>query len=76
MFGFWKESGGPNLIAFFKLFLWGALRIWLEFVVLIIHVPHKGQKWVGVTGISLFGVLLLSLLLIPLFCPTSYTTLR
>jgi hypothetical protein len=45
MFGFWKESGGPNPITFLELFLWGALKIQLEFVILIIHVLHKGWKW-------------------------------
>jgi hypothetical protein len=76
MFGFQKESGGPNLIAFFELFLWGTLRIWLGFVVLIIHILHKGWKWAGATGINLLGILLLSLPLIPPFHPTTYTTLR
>jgi hypothetical protein len=31
MFGFQKESGGPNLIAFLELFLWGTLRVQLGF---------------------------------------------
>jgi hypothetical protein len=53
VFGFWKESGGPNLIAFFELFLWGTLKIWQEFVILIICILHKGQKWASVIGINL-----------------------
>jgi hypothetical protein len=76
MFGFWKESGGPNLIAFFELFLWGALKIQLEFIILVICILYKGRKWAGLTGINSLGVLLLSLLLVPPFCPTTYATLR
>jgi hypothetical protein len=76
MFRFRKESSGPNLITFFELFLWGALKIGLEFVILIICILHKGRKLASATGINPFGVLLLSLLLIPAFCPMGYTTLR
>jgi hypothetical protein len=75
MFRFWKESGGPNLITFLELFLWGALRIWLEFIVLVIHILYKGQKQASATGINSLGVLLLSLPLVPPFHLTTYTIL-
>jgi membrane-bound ClpP family serine protease len=76
MFRFWKESSGLNLITFLELFLWGTLRIWLGFIILIIHILYKGWKWAGATGINLLGILLLSLLLVPPFCLTTYTTPR